>query len=53
MPLHAMLYINLYRIAIVAAIEYAWNVFPSTPLSSSVLFAANIGLLVGIGVAEE
>ena len=29
-------------------IEYAWNVFPSTDLSSSVLFAAHVTLLLGI-----
>lgn len=38
----------VFKIAIVAAIEYAWNVFPSTTLSSGILFAANSLLLVGI-----
>ncbi|KIK03831.1 glycosyltransferase family 58 protein [Laccaria amethystina LaAM-08-1] len=36
------------KIALVAAIEFAWNVFPSTTLSSGILFAANSLLLVGI-----
>jgi alpha-1,3-mannosyltransferase len=29
-------------------IEYAWNVYPSTPFSSAVLLAANVILLAGI-----
>ncbi|KAJ7940763.1 glycosyltransferase family 58 protein [Mycena leptocephala] len=29
-------------------IEYAWNVFPSTPFSSAVLLVANVMLLAGI-----
>ncbi|KAI0748277.1 glycosyltransferase, partial [Daedaleopsis nitida] len=36
------------RLVIMAAIEYAWNVYPSTNLSSSVLVTANAALLVGI-----
>ena len=30
------------------AIEYAWNVYPSTNLSSGVLLAGNSLLLVGV-----
>ena len=30
------------------AIEYAWNVYPSTDISSGVLVAANAALLVGV-----
>ncbi|KAI0957395.1 hypothetical protein AcW1_005800 [Taiwanofungus camphoratus] len=37
-----------FKIALVLCIEYAWNVFPSTTLSSGVLCAANMVLLVGI-----
>ncbi|KAL0947030.1 hypothetical protein HGRIS_013173 [Hohenbuehelia grisea] len=36
------------KIALLAAIEYAWNVYPSTSLSSSVLLASNSILLLGI-----
>lgn len=36
------------RVAILAAIEYAWNVYPSTNLSSAVLLTAHILLVVGI-----
>lgn len=36
------------RLAILLAIEYAWNVYPSTNLSSGVLVAANAALLVGV-----
>ena len=36
-------------------IEYAWNVFPSTTISSAVLLMANVFLLGGIcfGYPEE
>jgi alpha-1,3-mannosyltransferase len=34
--------------AIMGAIEYAWNVYPSTPLSSGLLLAANSLMLLGI-----
>jgi len=41
-------------LALILGIEYAWNVFPSTPLSSGVLLASNTLLLLGIwfGFAE-
>jgi len=44
----------LIKLALLLAIEYAWNTFPSTPLSSGVLFIANTFLLLGIwfGFAE-
>jgi alpha-1,3-mannosyltransferase len=32
----------------VACIEYAWNVYPSTTLSSTVLGVAHVVLLMGI-----
>jgi hypothetical protein len=38
----------LARVAIMLGIEYAWNVFPSTPISSSILLLANAMLLGGI-----
>nr|GAT47206.1 glycosyltransferase family 58 protein [Mycena chlorophos] len=41
-------YPNPLKVLILCAIEYAWNVFPSTTISSSVLLGANILLLVGI-----
>ncbi|KAF7322883.1 Dol-P-Man:Man(5)GlcNAc(2)-PP-Dol alpha-1,3-mannosyltransferase [Mycena chlorophos] len=41
-------YPNPLKVLILGAIEYAWNVFPSTTISSSVLLGANILLLVGI-----
>ncbi|TBU65668.1 glycosyltransferase family 58 protein [Dichomitus squalens] len=36
------------RLALLLGIEYAWNVFPSTNLSSGILVAANAALLLGI-----
>ncbi|KAI9571282.1 mannosyltransferase [Boletus coccyginus] len=44
----------LLQLAIIAGIEYAWNVFPSTSLSSGVLLASNCALVLGIwfGYAE-
>jgi alpha-1,3-mannosyltransferase len=42
------------RLAIVLGIEYCWNVFPATPISSSILLAAHSLLLSGVwfGYAE-
>lgn len=34
------------RLAILAAIEYCWNVYPSTPFSSSLLFGCHLLLLL-------
>lgn len=36
------------KLVLLMAIEYAWNVYPSTTLSSSVLLAGNSLLLVGV-----
>lgn len=36
------------KLAILATIEYAWNIFPSTDLSSGALLLSHIVLLVGI-----
>ncbi|KAF8955451.1 glycosyltransferase family 58 protein [Flammula alnicola] len=36
------------KLVLLAGIEYAWNVFPSTPLSSGILLACNSLLLAGI-----
>ncbi|KAG1756515.1 mannosyltransferase [Suillus paluster] len=36
------------QMALMGAIEYAWNVYPSTPLSSGLLLAANSLMLLGI-----
>ncbi|KAM5533260.1 hypothetical protein V8D89_013037 [Ganoderma adspersum] len=36
------------RLVLLLGIEYAWNVFPSTNLSSGILVAANAALLLGI-----
>ncbi|KAL1944589.1 hypothetical protein VTO73DRAFT_3019 [Trametes versicolor] len=36
------------RVALLLAIEYAWNVYPSTSLSSGVLVASNVALVLGI-----
>ncbi|KIY63451.1 glycosyltransferase family 58 protein [Cylindrobasidium torrendii FP15055 ss-10] len=36
------------KILFVLMIEYAWNVFPSTPLSSNLLLGANVALLSGL-----
>ncbi|KAG6853440.1 hypothetical protein C0991_004365 [Blastosporella zonata] len=41
------------RLAILLGIEYAWNVFPSTPLSSSILLSANSLLLVGAWLSKD
>ncbi|KAG7092366.1 hypothetical protein E1B28_008725 [Marasmius oreades] len=38
----------LVKIALLLAIEYSWNVFPSTIISSSALLGAHVILLVGI-----
>ncbi|KZP24739.1 glycosyltransferase family 58 protein [Athelia psychrophila] len=42
------------KLGLLLGIEYAWNIFPSTTISSGVLLAANSLLLVGIwfGFAE-
>ena len=40
--------IGYRRIVLLLAIEYAWNVFPSTILSSAVLFISNATLITGI-----
>jgi hypothetical protein len=42
------------RLIIVGSIEYAWNVYPSTTLSSAVLGVAHVVLVAGIwfGFAE-
>ncbi|KIJ69218.1 glycosyltransferase family 58 protein [Hydnomerulius pinastri MD-312] len=38
----------LLQLIIMAGIEYAWNVFPSTGLSSGILLVANASLVLGI-----
>jgi len=38
----------LVKIGLIIAIEYSWNVFPSTPFSSTVLLVANSILLGGV-----
>ncbi|KDQ60740.1 glycosyltransferase family 58 protein [Jaapia argillacea MUCL 33604] len=42
------------KIVLLLCVEYAWNVFPSTPLSSAVLFGSNAMVLLGVwfGYAE-
>jgi alpha-1,3-mannosyltransferase len=42
------------RLIIVGSIEYAWNVYPSTTLSSAVLGVAHVVLVAGVwfGYAE-
>ncbi|KAJ3067951.1 dolichyl-P-Man:Man(5)GlcNAc(2)-PP-dolichol alpha-1,3-mannosyltransferase, partial [Podochytrium sp. JEL0797] len=40
------------KLAVFVAIEYAWNVFPSTVVSSGVLFACHVGVLVGLWCAD-
>jgi alpha-1,3-mannosyltransferase len=35
-------------VALLGAIEYAWNVYPSTTLSSSLLCLSNTILIVGV-----
>ena len=50
-------YPAVVKFALMLGIEYAWNVFPSTTLSSSVLVGANSLLLLGVwlgsGVARS
>ncbi|KAH7889470.1 glycosyltransferase family 58 protein [Phlebopus sp. FC_14] len=41
-------YPHILQLAMIAGIEYAWNVFPSTALSSSILLVANVSLVLGI-----
>lgn len=36
------------RLGLLACIEWCWNVFPATPLSSSVLLGAHLVLLLGL-----
>ncbi|GAA95532.1 glycosyltransferase family 58 protein [Mixia osmundae IAM 14324] len=36
------------RILVLLAIEYAWNVFPSTAVSSAILLASHLALLAGL-----
>lgn len=52
--LHSLSYVFDDRLIILTGIEYAWNVFPSTSMSSGVLLASNSALLLGIwlGYAE-
>ncbi|KAF8810116.1 glycosyltransferase family 58 protein [Phlegmacium glaucopus] len=38
----------LVKLAIIIGIEYAWNIFPSTPISSGILLASNTLLVIGI-----
>jgi hypothetical protein len=38
----------LHRLALLAAIEYAWDTYPSTNRSSLVLFASHLLLLTGV-----
>jgi len=38
----------LLKLALVFAIEYGWNIFPSTSWSSGILFGSNVLLLLGI-----
>ncbi|OJA10942.1 hypothetical protein AZE42_04657 [Rhizopogon vesiculosus] len=38
----------ILQMAIMGAVEYAWNVYPSTPFSSGLLLAANSLMLLGI-----
>ena len=47
-PLSPPWQLTSYSVALLLAIEYAWNVFPSTNLSSGILVAANAALLLGI-----
>ncbi|EMD38437.1 glycosyltransferase family 58 protein [Gelatoporia subvermispora B] len=39
---------TILKLALIAGIEYAWNVYPSTTLSSGILCAANVTLLLGV-----
>ncbi|KAF8061602.1 glycosyltransferase family 58 protein [Lyophyllum atratum] len=41
------------KLALILGIEYAWNVFPATPLSSSILLCANALLLVGVWLQKD
>ncbi|KAF5369448.1 hypothetical protein D9758_002671 [Tetrapyrgos nigripes] len=36
------------KICLMLAVEYAWNVFPSTVLSSSVLLGSNLAIVLGL-----
>ncbi|KAF7295033.1 Dol-P-Man:Man(5)GlcNAc(2)-PP-Dol alpha-1,3-mannosyltransferase [Mycena indigotica] len=38
----------IIKLVLLAVVEYAWNVFPSTTTSSSLLLVANIALVAGI-----
>ena len=39
---------RLLRLCILSAVEYAWNVYPSTVVSSGMLVTANVLTLIGV-----
>ncbi|KAG8906852.1 dolichyl-P-Man:Man(5)GlcNAc(2)-PP-dolichol alpha-1,3-mannosyltransferase [Tulasnella sp. 403] len=41
-------YPTLVKLGLLGAIEYAWNVYPSTTLSSGVFFSSNFVILLGV-----
>ncbi|KIP08176.1 glycosyltransferase family 58 protein [Phlebiopsis gigantea 11061_1 CR5-6] len=41
------------KLVLLLGIEYAWNVYPSTPLSSGGLCAANLVLLAGVWLGDQ
>ncbi|RDB24043.1 putative Dol-P-Man:Man(5)GlcNAc(2)-PP-Dol alpha-1,3-mannosyltransferase [Hypsizygus marmoreus] len=41
------------KLAVIAGTEYAWNVFPSTSLSSAILLGCNALLLTGVWFGKE
>ncbi|KAI0053995.1 glycosyltransferase family 58 protein [Auriscalpium vulgare] len=48
-----VLWLTIHRVFLLVAIEYSWNVFPSTEFSSGVLCATNALLLAGVWYGER
>ncbi|KAF5386901.1 hypothetical protein D9615_001909 [Tricholomella constricta] len=43
----------IVKLLLILGVEYAWNVFPSTPFSSSILLGANVLLLLGVWLRDD
>ena len=44
---------GLFGVVVLGAVEYAWNVFPSTPRSSLVLLGAHAVLIMGLWTSRR
>lgn len=41
------------RVALLVAIEFSWNVYPSTPLSSTVLHVSHLVTIAGLWLGTD